>query len=120
MAPRCRRAAAAAVAAALTLTATGCIGSAADQVNFAVDGLLTTYNANTVNGAASAGPQAFARALTGFGFHGPDGQVLADNDFGAVTVVGRPGRVPLGRIAAGLRTWLEAVAPGAVDAANHR
>ena len=89
MAPRCRRAAAAAVAAALTLTATGCIGSAADQVNFAVDGLLTTYNANTVNGAASAGPQAFARALTGFGFHGPDGQVLADNDFGAVTVVGR-------------------------------
>ena len=89
MAPRCRRAAAAAVAAALTFTATGCIGGAADQVNFAVDGLLTTYNANTVNGAASAGPQAFARALTGFGFHGPDGQVLADNDFGAVTVVGR-------------------------------
>lgn len=65
------------------------MGGAADQVNFAVDGLLTTYNANTVNGAASAGPQAFARALTGFGFHGPDGQVLADNDFGAVTVVGR-------------------------------
>ena len=89
MAPRCRRAAAAAVAAALTFTATGCIGGAADQVNFAVDGLLTTYNANTVNGAASAGPQAFARALTGFGFHGPDGQVLVDNDFGAVTVVGR-------------------------------
>ena len=89
MVPRCRRAAAAAVAAALTLTATGCIGGAADQVNFAVDGLLTTYNVNTVNGAASAGPQAFARALTGFGFHGPDGQVLADNDFGAVTVVGR-------------------------------
>ena len=89
MAPRCRRAAAAAVVAALTFTATGCIGGAADQVNFAVDGLLTTYNANTVNGAASAGPQAFARALTGFGFHGPDGQVLVDNDFGAVTVVGR-------------------------------
>lgn len=67
----------------------GCAGGAADQVNYAVDGLLNTYNTNTVVGAASAGPQAFARVLTGFGFHGPDGQVLADNDFGSVTVIGR-------------------------------
>ena len=67
----------------------GCAGGVADQVNYAVDGLLNTYNTNTVVGAASAGPQAFARVLTGFGFHGPDGQVLADNDFGSVTVIGR-------------------------------
>ena len=68
---------------------TGCAGSAAEQVNYAVDGVLTSYNTNTVPGAASAGPQAFARVLTGFSLHGPDGQVLADNDFGSVSVVGR-------------------------------
>lgn len=88
-----RRRAAAAVAAALALfcptALTACSGGAAEQVNYAVDGVLSTYNTNTVGGAASAGPQAFARVLTGFSFHGPDGQVLADNDFGSVSVVGR-------------------------------
>lgn len=68
---------------------TACSGGAAEQVNYAVDGVLSSYNTNTVGGAASAGPQAFARVLTGFSFHGPDGQVLADNDFGSVSVVGR-------------------------------
>ncbi len=67
----------------------GCGGGAADQINFAVDGTLSSYNTNTVNGAASSGPQAFARVLTGFSFHGPDGQALADHDFGSVSVVGR-------------------------------
>jgi peptide/nickel transport system substrate-binding protein len=66
-----------------------CSGSPADQINYAVDGMLTSYNTNTVTGAASAGPQAFARVLAGFTFHGPDGQVLADHDFGSVAVVGR-------------------------------
>ena len=92
MAQRRRRAAAAMSAALSVVAATalsGCAGGVADQVNYAVDGLLNTYNTNTVVGAASAGPQAFARVLTGFGFHGPDGQVLADNDFGSVTVIGR-------------------------------
>ena len=70
-------------------TLTACSGTAAGEVNYAVDGVLTSYNTNTVSGAASAGPQAFARTLTGFSFHGPDGQVLADNDFGSVSVVGR-------------------------------
>ena len=68
---------------------TSCSNAAADQVNFAVDGALSTYNTNTVAGAASAGPQAFARVLTGFSLHGPDGQVLADYDFGSTSVVGR-------------------------------
>ncbi|WP_293315872.1 ABC transporter substrate-binding protein [Mycobacterium sp.] len=72
--------------AAFTLTA--CSGSAAPQIDYVVDGTLVTYNTNTVVGAASAGAQAFARTLTGFGYHGPDGQVVADNDFGTVSVVG--------------------------------
>ena len=67
----------------------GCSGSPADTVNYAVDGMLVTYNTNTVAGAASGGPQAFARALTGFNYHGPDGQIVGDHDFGTISVVGR-------------------------------
>ena len=93
MALRRRRAAVASVAAVFTvlcpIVLTSCAGGAAEQINFAVDGVLSSYNTNTVNGAASAGPQAFARVLTGFSFHGPDGQVLEDHDFGSVSVVGR-------------------------------
>ena len=89
-----RRRTAAIAVATVFLTAvpavlTSCAGSAADQVNYAVDGVLSSYNTNTVPGAASAGPQAFGRALTGFSLHGPDGQVLTDRDFGSVSVVGR-------------------------------
>jgi peptide/nickel transport system substrate-binding protein len=75
-----------ALTAAFTLTA--CSGSAAGQIDYVVDGTLVTYNTNTVIGAASAGAQAFARTLTGFGYHGPDGQVVADHDFGTISVVG--------------------------------
>lgn len=75
------------VVTAMSLAA--CSGSSADEIDYAVDGTLTTYNTNTVAGAASAGPQAFARALTGFAYHGPEGQMVADNDFGSVSVVGR-------------------------------
>jgi peptide/nickel transport system substrate-binding protein len=77
---------------AVTLTAPfaliACSGSAASQIDYVVDGTLVTYNTNTVVGAASAGAQAFARTLTGFGYHGPDGQVITDRDFGTVSVVG--------------------------------
>jgi peptide/nickel transport system substrate-binding protein len=77
---------------AATLTAPcaliACSGSAASQIDYVVDGTLVSYNTNTVVGAASAGAQAFARTLTGFGYHGPDGQVVADRDFGTVSVVG--------------------------------
>jgi len=65
-----------------------CSGSPADTINYAVDGTLVTYNTNTVAGAASGGPQAFARVLTGFNYHGPDGQIVGDHDFGSVSVVG--------------------------------
>ncbi|OBI48125.1 hypothetical protein A5707_18640 [Mycobacterium kyorinense] len=79
---------AAILAAAGLASLTGCSGSAAGHVDYAVDGALITYNTTTVAGAASAGAQAFARTLTGFGYHGPDGQVVADHDFGTVSVVG--------------------------------
>jgi peptide/nickel transport system substrate-binding protein len=66
-----------------------CSDSPADSIDYAVDGMLTTYNTNTVAGAASGAPQAFARVLTGFNYHGPDGQIVGDHDFGAISVVGR-------------------------------
>ena len=66
-----------------------CSSAAADKIDYAVDGTLTSYNTNTVAGAASGGPAAFARVLTGFNYHGPDGQIVGDHDFGTVSVVGR-------------------------------
>ena len=80
-------AAAALLVAAVLLTS--CSNKPAEQLDYAVDGPLPTYNPNTVVGAASAAPQALARVLTGFGYHGPDGQIVADHDFGTVSVVGR-------------------------------
>lgn len=66
----------------------GCAGSAAAEIDYVVDGPLSSYNPNTVVGAASAGAQAFARTLVGFSYHGPDGQTVPDRDFGTVSVVG--------------------------------
>ena len=82
---------AATVVALLTLVGTlaACGGGSSDEIDYVVDGTLSTYNTNTVTGAASAGPQAFARVLTGFDYHGPDGQVVGDRDFGTISVVGR-------------------------------
>ncbi|MFZ0831783.1 MAG: ABC transporter substrate-binding protein [Mycobacterium sp.] len=81
------------VAAAALLVApfalTSCSNKPAEQLDYAVDGSLPTFNPNTVGGAASAAPAAFARVLTGFAYHGPDGQIVADHDFGTVSVVGR-------------------------------
>ena len=96
MALRRRRATAGCVAAALTVLAptvlASCSDGAADQVNYAVDGVLSSYNTNTVNGAASAGPRAFARELYGGSHQGPHGQGPADRDFGSVSVVSREDR----------------------------
>ncbi|CAN5432944.1 ABC transporter substrate-binding protein [soil metagenome] len=93
MRARSRRFVAVAVAAVAVLVGStalsGCSKSAAEQIDYAVDGNLVTYNTNTVVGAASGGPQALGRVLAGFGYHGPDGQVVADHDFGSVSVVGR-------------------------------
>jgi peptide/nickel transport system substrate-binding protein len=78
----------AALAAAGPCMLAACSGGAAGQIDYIVDGALVTYNTNTVTGAASAGAQAFARTLSGFGYHGPDGQVVADHDFGSISMVG--------------------------------
>ncbi|MUL65720.1 hypothetical protein BOO86_14675 [Mycobacterium sp. CBMA 234] len=66
----------------------GC-DSSGDTVDYIVDGALPTYNTASVIGAASGAPQAFSRVQTGFNFRGPGGQVVADRDFGTVSVVGR-------------------------------
>lgn len=86
-----RRAAvlAAVVAVVGSLGLASCSRGPAEAIDYAVDGALTTYNTNTVAGAASGGPQAFARTLTGFNYHGPDGQIVGDHDFGSISVVGR-------------------------------
>lgn len=86
---RLRAAAAMVAVASLTVALTSCSTEPAEQINYAVDGTLSSYNTNTVVGAASAGPQAFARVLTGFSLHGPDGQVVGDLDFGSTALVGR-------------------------------
>jgi peptide/nickel transport system substrate-binding protein len=92
LAARRRRVAASWLAATLVAAAPGtltaCSGSAAGQIDYIVDGALVSYNSATVTGAASAGAQAFARTLTGFGYHGPDGQIVADHDFGTISIVG--------------------------------
>ncbi|MBS1693059.1 MAG: hypothetical protein JST91_12640 [Actinobacteria bacterium] len=86
-----RRAAVVAVLLSLvaSLSLAACSKSPVDEIDYAVDGALVTYNTNTVTGAASSGPQAFARALSGFTYHGPDGQIVGDHDFGTISVVGR-------------------------------
>lgn len=92
MAARCRHAGALLVAIVTAVGAgmvSACTGATVDQIDYAVDGGLSTYNTTSVAGAASAGPQAFSRTLTGFGYHGPDGQILTDHDFGSISVVGR-------------------------------
>jgi peptide/nickel transport system substrate-binding protein len=66
----------------------GC-DTSADAVDYIVDGALPTYNTASVVGAASGAPQAFSRVQTGFNYRGPDGQVVADRDFGTVSVMGR-------------------------------
>lgn len=82
-------AAAVTVVLACALSVASCSSSPASEITYAVDGTLTTYNTNTVAGAASASAQAFARVLTGFNYHGPDGQIVGDHDFGTIAVVGR-------------------------------
>ncbi|WP_072801937.1 ABC transporter substrate-binding protein [Rhodococcoides yunnanense] len=57
------------------------------SIGYGIDNVLTTYNARTVDGAASGARQAFPRVQTGFAYLGPEGEALADNDIGSATVV---------------------------------
>src|SRR6201996_1494901 len=73
----------------VALSLSSCSDDSPGHIAYAVDGTLVTYNTNTVAGAASGGPQAFSRVLTGFNYHGPDGQIVGDHDFGSISVGGR-------------------------------
>ncbi|MBY6414474.1 peptide-binding protein [Rhodococcus sp. BP-252] len=84
----------AAVAAVVTASVVAGCSAAEDQVpsiGYALDNVVSTYNANTVDGAASGARQAFPRVQTGFSYLGPEGEALADNDIGSAAVV--PGDV---------------------------
>ncbi|MFC9788427.1 ABC transporter substrate-binding protein [Rhodococcus sp. NPDC127528] len=86
-----RAVAAGAAAIAVVAAAAGC-SSTEDQVpsiGYAVDNVLATYNANTVDGTASGARQAFSRVLTGMSYIGPEGAALSDGDFGSA--VPQPG-----------------------------
>ena len=74
-AARPRRAAVLAVVTCLVgvLALAGCSRGPADEIDYAVDGPLVTYNTNTVVGAASAGPQAFAQGADGLRLSRPRG-----------------------------------------------
>nr|WP_245865122.1 ABC transporter substrate-binding protein [Rhodococcus kyotonensis] len=88
------RTTAAAVAAVVGVSVVAGCSAPEDQVpsiGYALDNVVTTYNARTVDGAASGARQAFPRVQTGFGYLGPEGEALADNDIGSAVVV--PGDV---------------------------
>ncbi|MFG1781290.1 ABC transporter substrate-binding protein [Rhodococcus oryzae] len=83
------RVGAAGAIAMIAVAAAGC-SAAEDQVQsigYAVDNVLTTYNANTVDGAASGARQAFSRVLTGLSYIGPEGSALSDGDVGTAATV---------------------------------
>ncbi|GGC59464.1 peptide-binding protein [Hoyosella rhizosphaerae] len=56
-------------------------------LGYAVDVPVTTYNANTIDGAYSAAPSVFGRVLTGLSYIGPDGSPIMDRDFGTISPV---------------------------------
>lgn len=78
-----------AAATALALIAVGAACSAEEDqvpsIGYAIDNVVTSYNANTVDGAASGSRQAFVRVLTGLGYLGPEGTALSDGDVGTAT-----------------------------------
>ncbi|TSD94691.1 peptide-binding protein [Skermania sp. ID1734] len=66
----------------------GCSSNApVPSIGYAIDNLITTYNADTVVGATTGAQQAFERVLTGFSYIGPEGQLVADTDYGTANVV---------------------------------
>ncbi|MEU5840550.1 ABC transporter substrate-binding protein [Rhodococcus sp. NPDC047139] len=89
--PRRRRTilACAAMASAVAFSTAACAAEEEPlhSIGYAIDNTVTTYNANTVDGAASGARQAFVRVLPGFGYVGPSGRVIADTDIGTASVV---------------------------------
>ncbi|MGL4305948.1 MAG: ABC transporter substrate-binding protein [Mycobacteriaceae bacterium] len=76
-----------------TLSSCG-TGEAKASLDYLLDAPVLTYNANTLEGAATGTVSAFSRVLTGFSFIGPGGESVADRDFGITqSVVGEENKV---------------------------
>ncbi|GAB2688047.1 ABC transporter substrate-binding protein [Nocardia thraciensis] len=57
------------------------------SIGYAVDAALVSYNGGSSAGASSGAAGVFSRVLTGFFYTGPDGQPIADTDFGTAKEV---------------------------------
>lgn len=83
------------VLAASTLAAGLVVGcSSKNQVpsiGYAVDATIASYNGGSTLGASTGSTAVFSRVVTGFYYTGPDGQQVADTDFGTAKEV--PGEV---------------------------
>ncbi len=77
--------------AAVSITACSSPEDKVPSIGYSFDNVVNTYNARTVDGAASGARQAFTRVQVGFSYLGPEGDALSDNDIGTVSVV--PGDV---------------------------
>ncbi|WP_407442143.1 ABC transporter substrate-binding protein [Rhodococcus sp. (in: high G+C Gram-positive bacteria)] len=82
----------AALGIALAVVAAATVSCATEEervhsIGYAIDNTVTSYNANTVDGAASGARQAFTRVLPGFGYIAPSGYAVSDTDIGTATAV---------------------------------
>jgi peptide/nickel transport system substrate-binding protein len=83
-----RAAAVLAAGAAGTSLLAGCSGkNQVPSIGYAVDAVIASYNGGSTVGANSDAAAVFARVLTGFFYTGPDGQQIADTDFGTAKEV---------------------------------
>ncbi|MBU3065083.1 peptide-binding protein [Nocardia sp. NEAU-G5] len=86
--PYVRPAAALAVGALVVGVLAGCSSkNKVPSIGFAVDAVPASYNGGTVLGANGGGAAIFSRVLTGFFYTGPDGQSIADTDYGTAKQV---------------------------------
>ncbi|MCP2298151.1 peptide/nickel transport system substrate-binding protein [Nocardia amikacinitolerans] len=68
--------------------AAGCSGqNQVPSIGYAVDAVIASYNGGSTLGASSGSAAVFQRVLTGFFYTGPDGQQVADTDFGTAKEV---------------------------------
>ncbi|MEU3473896.1 ABC transporter substrate-binding protein [Rhodococcus sp. NPDC006774] len=72
---------------AVSITACSSPEDKVPSIGYSFDNVVNTYNARTVDGAASGARQAFTRVQVGFSYLGPEGDALSDNDIGTATVV---------------------------------
>lgn len=77
-----------AAGALLTGVVAGCSSkNQVPSIGYAVDAMPVTYNGGSSAGVAGGSSALFARVLTGFFYTGPNGQPVADTDFGTANEV---------------------------------